>query len=133
MLTVGSLLLIAFVAIEWKFAKLPMMPGMSPRTSAKENTRSRKILIDIVSIFQRTPVVVMLIQSFLFGAVYQSYLYYVPLYLQNAHQFTVIPSAAIHCSLVVFQSLVSIVTGRYISWRKRYGEVIWAGFITWTL
>ena len=27
LLTIGSLLLLAFVVIEWKVAKLPMMPG----------------------------------------------------------------------------------------------------------
>ena len=28
MLTIVSLAMIAFVVVEWKFAKLPMMPGM---------------------------------------------------------------------------------------------------------
>jgi predicted MFS family arabinose efflux permease len=75
----------------------------------------------------------MLIQSFLFGAVYQSYLYYVPLYLQNAHQFSVLQSAAIYVSLVGLQTVFSVLSGQYISRRKRYGEVIWLGFASWTL
>ncbi|OLN87473.1 putative transporter C3H1.06c 5 [Colletotrichum chlorophyti] len=112
MLTIGGLALVSFVIVEWKFAKLPMMP---------------------VSIFKNKVIVVLLTQSFLFGAVYQSYLYYVPLYLQNAHQFSVIQSAAIYISLVVCQSLFSILSGQYISRVKRYGEVIWAGFGLWTL
>lgn len=75
----------------------------------------------------------MMIQSFLFGAVYQSYLYYIPLYLQNARQFSVMTSAGIYCALVAFQTLLSILSGQYISRVKRYGEVIWAGFVIWTL
>lgn len=75
----------------------------------------------------------MLVQSFLFGAVYQSYLYYVPLYLQNAHQFAPLISAAVYCALVVMQTVFSVLSGQYISRRKRYGEVLWFGFGSWTL
>ena len=75
----------------------------------------------------------MLIQSFLFGAVYQSYLYYVPLYLQNAHQFQPLVSAAICGSLVAAQTVLSILSGQYMSRRKTYGEVLWLGFGSWTL
>ncbi|KAK1846242.1 major facilitator superfamily transporter [Colletotrichum chrysophilum] len=112
MLTIGGLALVSFVVVEWKFAKLPMMP---------------------IPIFKNKVVVVMLVQTFLFGAAYQSYLYYIPLYLQNAHQFSVIHSAAIYVSLVVCQSVFSILSGQYISRTKRYGEVIWLGFGFWTL
>lgn len=75
----------------------------------------------------------MLCQSFLFGAVYQSYLYYLPLYFQNVRQFSVIVSAAYTAVLVTFQSTFSILGGQYISRKKRYGEIIWAGFGSWTL
>ncbi|KXH33055.1 hypothetical protein CSIM01_05190 [Colletotrichum simmondsii] len=108
----GALALVSFVIVEWKFAKLPMMP---------------------VPIFKNKVVVVLLAQSFLFGAAYQGYLYYIPLYLQNAHQFSVIHSAGIYVSLVVCQSVFSIISGQYISRTQRYGEVIWAGFGLWTL
>ncbi|KAF0320325.1 major facilitator superfamily transporter, partial [Colletotrichum asianum] len=112
MLTIGALALVSFIVVEWKFAKLPMMP---------------------IPIFKNKVVVVMLVQTFLFGAAYQSYLYYIPLYLQNAHQFSVMHSAAIYVSLVVCQSVFSILSGQYISRTKRYGEVIWLGFGFWTL
>ncbi|KAK2729092.1 major facilitator superfamily transporter [Colletotrichum kahawae] len=108
MLTIGTLALVSFIVVEWKFAKLPMMP---------------------IPIFKNK----MLVQTFLFGAAYQSYLYYIPLYLQNAHQFSVMHSAAIYVSLVVCQSVFSILSGQYISRTKRYGEVIWLGFGFWTL
>ncbi|KAF9880058.1 hypothetical protein CkaCkLH20_02012 [Colletotrichum karsti] len=112
MLTIGALALVSFVIVEWKFAKLPMMP---------------------IPIFKNKAVVIMLAQTFLFGAAYQSYLYYVPLYLQNAHQFSVLQSAIIYVGLVVCQAVFSILSGQYISRTKRYGEVIWLGFGFWTL
>lgn len=136
MLTIGALALVSFVIVEWKFAKLPMMPGRStvssaPVSFARQTTSTN--LAETVPIFKNKVVVVLLTQSFLFGAVYQSYLYYVPLYLQNAHQYSVIQSAAIYVALVVCQSVFSIISGQYISRVQRYGEVIWAGFGLWTL
>ncbi|KAK2036645.1 MFS general substrate transporter [Colletotrichum somersetense] len=112
MLTIGAISLVSFVFVEWKFAKLPMMP---------------------VSIFKNKVITVLLAQNFLLGAVYQSYLYYVPLYLQNAHQYSAIQSASIQVPLVISQAVVSILSGQYISRVHRYGEVIWAGFGLWTL
>lgn len=75
----------------------------------------------------------MLMQSMILGSVYQSTLYYVPLYLQNAHQFSMITSALIYMPLVGMQSGVSVCVGFCISYFKRYGEIIWAGFALWTL
>ncbi|KAK1590261.1 major facilitator superfamily domain-containing protein [Colletotrichum navitas] len=112
MLTIGAIFMAAFVFVEWKFARLPMMP---------------------VSIFKNKVVAVLLIQCFLLGAVYQSYLYYIPLYLQNAHQYSALQSAAITVSLMSTQTVLSVLSGQYISRVKRYGEVIWAGFGLWTL
>jgi hypothetical protein len=86
-----------------------------------------------VSIFTNPAVTVMLTQNFLFGAVYQSYLYYLPMYLQNAHLFSPLLSAAISIALVGMQTIASILSGQYISRMKRYGEVIWLGFGLWTL
>ncbi|KAH9900529.1 major facilitator superfamily domain-containing protein [Xylariomycetidae sp. FL2044] len=112
MLVIGSCSLVAFVLIEWRVAKLPMMP---------------------VQIFKNPVVTVLLIQSFLFGAVYQSYLYYLPLYFQNARQFSVIKSAGMIAAMVSVQSFMSVLAGQYISRMKRWGEVVWAGFGFWTL
>ncbi|KAI8654384.1 MFS domain-containing protein [Fusarium sp. Ph1] len=112
MLAIGSLSCLLFLLIEWKIAKLPMMP---------------------VTIFANKEVVILLIHSFLFGAVYQSYIYYLPLYLLNARQFEVLEAAAISTALFTFQAVFSTLSGLYISHFNRYGEVIWFGFATWTL
>ncbi len=74
-----------------------------------------------------------MIQTFLFGSAYQSYLYYLPLFLQNARRYTVLQSASITVAMVVVQSMFSILSGQYLSRRKRYGEVLWFGFGMWTL
>ncbi|CAK7235290.1 hypothetical protein SEUCBS140593_009235 [Sporothrix eucalyptigena] len=101
MLVLGVMFMALFIIVEMKVARLPMMP---------------------ITLFRNPVIVVMLVQNFLFGAVYQSSLYYVPLYLQNAHQYSAVVSAAITASLVAMQTLFSILSGLYISWRKRYIE-----------
>ncbi|KAK8174057.1 major facilitator superfamily domain-containing protein [Phyllosticta citrichinensis] len=112
MLVVGGVCAVAFVVVEWKVASLPMMP---------------------LALFRNIPVAVMLLQNFFFGAVYYAYLYYLPLYFQNVRDMTPLLSAILTIPIVFCQSFFSIITGLYISHYKRYGEVIWAGFILWTI
>ncbi|GFF32319.1 uncharacterized transporter C3H1.06c [Aspergillus udagawae] len=112
MLVIGACSLVAFVFIEWKVASLPMLP---------------------VVFFKNKVLCALFLQSFLLGAVYQSYLYYLPLYYQNARGWSPIASAAMTAPMVGCQALASIASGQYISRTKRYGEVIWAGFGLWTL
>ncbi|GES66190.1 MFS transporter [Aspergillus terreus] len=112
MLVIGGCALVAFIFIEWKVSVLPMLP---------------------VEFFKNRVISALFLQSFLLGAVYQAYLYYLPLYYQNARGWSPLVSAALTCPLVVCQSLASIASGQYISRFKRYGEVIWTGFGLWTL
>ncbi|KAJ6014958.1 C6 transcription factor [Penicillium herquei] len=112
MLVIGGLSFIAFIFIEWKVASLPMLP---------------------MAFFKNPVITALLVQSFLLGAVYQSYLYYLPLYYQNARGWDPIVSAALTAPMVACQSVSSVCSGQYISRLKRYGEVIWFGFGLWTL
>ncbi|KAL3437877.1 major facilitator superfamily domain-containing protein [Aspergillus tetrazonus] len=112
MLIIGGLSLVAFFFIEWKIAVLPMLP---------------------MEFFKNRVIVALFLQSFLLGAVYQAYLYYLPLYYQNARGWSPIVSAALTSPLVACQSMSSVLSGQYISRCKRYGEVIWFGFGMWTL
>lgn len=75
----------------------------------------------------------MLIQNFLFGIVYYSQLYYLPLFFQNARQLSPITSAALLLPLTGAQMVSSMLAGQYISRKERYGIIIWTGFILWTL
>ncbi|KAF4448574.1 MFS transporter [Fusarium austroafricanum] len=112
LLAIGSVCLIVFVFVEWKFAKLPMMP---------------------VGVYRDPVMVVLLVQSFLMGYVYQVSLYYTPLYLQNARQISIIMSAVILVPMYGVQSIVSTLSGFWISKYKRYDIVLRVGFGLWTL
>ncbi|KAL4734106.1 major facilitator superfamily domain-containing protein [Aspergillus similis] len=112
MFVIGGLSLVAFFFIEWKIAVLPMLP---------------------MEFFKNRVIVALFLQSFLLGAVYQAYLYYLPLYYQNARGWSPIASAALTSPLVACQSISSVLSGQYISRYKRYGEVICFGFGMWTI
>lgn len=112
MLTIGCIALLLYVLVEWKVAELPMMP---------------------LSMFSNRAVCALLVQSFLLGWVYQSYLYYLPLYYQNARQYSPIVSAALTAPVLAIQSTSSVLSGQYISRKGRYIEVLWLGFGVWTL
>jgi len=86
-----------------------------------------------VTLFRNRVISTLFLQNFLLGAVYQSFLYYLPLYFQNVRQWPPLESAAMTIPMLAIQSIASILSGQYISRRKRYGEVIWAGFTLWTL
>lgn len=75
----------------------------------------------------------MLLQSFLLGVSYYSYIYYMPIYYQNVHGYSILISAVLLLPLVIPQALFSVVGGQYISRTSRYGEILWIGFGAWTL
>lgn len=74
-----------------------------------------------------------LFQNFLFGSVYYSILYYIPIALQNVRGLSPVASAGVIVCMVVAQSITSIASGQYISRRGRYGEVLWFGYGIWTV
>lgn len=111
LLTVGGLLGIAFLLVEWR-VPLPMMP---------------------LDMFRRPSVAAMLAQSFLFGASYFGYLYYLPLYFQNVKNLSPLMSAVVFLSLVLPQSAASVVAGLYMSKFNRYIEVVYWGFGMWSV
>jgi MFS family permease len=132
MLVIGGSCALAFLFVEHKIAMLPMMPCKSlnvvvacPLVS-KTNSWT-------VSLFRNPPVCVLLLQNFLFGIVYYSQLYYLPLFFQNARRMSPITSAVLILPITAAQMTLSILSGQYISRRERYGEVIWLGFFLWTI
>ncbi|KAF2089364.1 putative MFS transporter [Saccharata proteae CBS 121410] len=112
MLTIGGVAAVAFIFIECKVARLPMLPP---------------------SLFKRLPTAVLLAQNFFYGIAYYTYLYYLPLYYQNVRNYTPLTSALLTIPLVLCQSLTSWLSGQYISRRNRYIEVLWFGFLVWTI
>lgn len=75
----------------------------------------------------------MLTQNFLIGIVFYSLLYYLPIYYQTARRMGLLTSAALLIPIVIPQAIASALSGQYISRRKRYGEVIWTGYICWVI
>lgn len=75
----------------------------------------------------------MLTQNFLVGIVFYSLLYYLPIYYQLVCQMSLAASAALVLPVVLAQSIASIISGLYISWTGRYGEVLWLGYSCWAL
>ncbi|CAD0012683.1 unnamed protein product [Aureobasidium pullulans] len=112
MLVVGSICAIAFVIVEWKFAKLPMMP---------------------LEMWRNKSVAFMLVQSFLLGMNYYALIYYLPLYYQNVGGYDVMKSAVLILPLVLVQAAFSALGGQYMSFIGHYIEVILIGFAVWTL
>ncbi|KAL1850146.1 hypothetical protein VTK73DRAFT_9744 [Phialemonium thermophilum] len=112
LLVVGSVCTVLFLLVEWKFAMLPMMPP---------------------HLFKNLALNVVMVQNFLFGIVYYSSLYYLPTYYQNARRWNPSVSAALTIPIVVAQSVSSVLSGQYISCRKRYLEVLWTGYVLWTI
>lgn len=112
MLVAGGIMTIVFILVEWKIAKLPMMP---------------------VYLWKNTPVAALLVQSFLMGIPFYAYVWFAPLYFQNVKGRTPIMSAVYTIPLVLAQSISSTCSGLYISRYKRYGEVLWIGYALFTL
>lgn len=83
--------------------------------------------------YRNLSIAVLLAQSFIVGMVYQSSVYYIPLYLENAHQFSATKSALIFAPMFGVQSVASILSGLWITRYKRYGVVLRTGFALWTL
>lgn len=83
--------------------------------------------------FRNPAVAVLLVQNVLFGIVYYSQLYYLPLFFQNALQLSPLVSAALLLPIPAGQMTFSIASGQFISRFERYNIVIWAGFSLWTL
>lgn len=130
MLCIGGVSSLLFLVVEWKASKLPMLPckpNIPYKLVSFVNTN------DPVRLFRIVPISTILTQNFLFGIVYYSDLYYLPIYYQNVRGWNAIVAAALTIPLVIGQSVTSVLTGLYISKSKHYGGVVWTGYFLWTL
>lgn len=112
LLSIGGVLAVCFVLVEVRVAKLPMMP---------------------MRLFKTPAVSAILVQNLLFGVVYYTNIYYLPMYYQLVRGWNTTVSAALIVPFLLGQSLFSILSGQYVSRMKRYGEIIWSGYALWTL
>ncbi|WVR06704.1 hypothetical protein IAU60_003736 [Kwoniella sp. DSM 27419] len=112
LLIIGSVLMIAFLLCEWKFASLPILP---------------------LRLFKTPTVSVILAQSFLVGWIYYGNIFYVPMFFQYVKGYSALKSGALVLAYTLPQSLYGIISGQIISRTNRYKAVIVFGTAVWTL
>ncbi|KAJ6783037.1 hypothetical protein PWT90_01859 [Aphanocladium album] len=113
MLVIGAALIPAFIFVEWKIAKLPMMPIRLFQSDFSAN--------------------LIFTQGFLHGVVYWSNLFYVPLYLQNVRGYSPTLSGLVILPMVASHGVGSIVSGQIISRTGRYNPTIITANGIWAL
>ncbi|OKL55999.1 hypothetical protein UA08_08789 [Talaromyces atroroseus] len=111
MLTIGGILAITFVLVEWKLSRLPIMPIRLFQSDYSAN------LIFVMATMQ--------------GIVYYSNIFYVPLYLQNVRGYTPIKSGAVILPMVMSQGFGSLISGQAISRTGHYKVIILVANIVW--
>ncbi|KIW77236.1 hypothetical protein Z517_09682 [Fonsecaea pedrosoi CBS 271.37] len=112
LLTVGSVLTVSFCLVEWKLARLPMMP------------------LRLYSSLSRST---LFAQNFLFGFVWQADLYFLPIYYQDVRGFAPLKSAYLTLPLLLAQSLGGVLSAPAMTFTARYMPVLWLGFVLWTI
>ncbi|KAK8144736.1 hypothetical protein G3M48_005396 [Beauveria asiatica] len=111
MLSAGIVLLGVFLTIEWRFAKLPLLPAQLFRYG-----RSTNILIGT---------------NIIIGWIYWGNLFLMPLYLQNVQGASPARAGTLLLPMVVAHGLTSALTGIIISATGRYKPVIVFGAFCW--
>lgn len=112
MLVIGSTSLILFLGTEWKIAKLPMMP---------------------LHMFSKRSTALLFVQNLLFGYVWQSDIYFLPIYFQDVRGYSPIHSATLILPLLLAQSVTGVLSGPMMSRLGRYLPVLYLGFMLWVI
>lgn len=112
MFIVGGALFFVFLIIEWKFAKLPMIP---------------------LRIFKLPMVSLIFLSTFFFGMTYFSFLYYQPYYFEIVKDKDIIHTSLFVLPLVLCQAVMSAVSGQIITYTGHYIYVIITGYALWLL
>ncbi|EMG49300.1 CEX1 Citrate exporter 1 [Candida maltosa Xu316] len=110
--TIGGVLMILFLGIEWKLAKLPMIP---------------------LRLFKSPSLCLLYTATFCFGAAYYSFTYYMPYFFQIIKGKDEIHTSIFVLPLVLMQAAGSFVCGQIISRTGHYFYVVQAGYILWLL
>ncbi|PGH16034.1 hypothetical protein AJ79_02014 [Helicocarpus griseus UAMH5409] len=108
---VGGILAISFILVEWKLAKIPVMP---------------------FHLFDRTSAKILFTHNFITGIVYYTDLYYLPLYYQVILGYSPLMSGVLIIPLILSFSASSTTAGFILSKIGRCNPVIRIGYIFWT-
>lgn len=112
MFIVGGGLFFVFLLVEWKFAKLPMIP---------------------LRIFKLPMVSLIFLSTFFFGMAYFSFLYYQPYYFEIVKDKDIVHTSLFVLPLVLCQAVMSAVSGQIITYTGHYIYVIITGYALWLL
>lgn len=112
MLTVGSVLAIIFLLVEWRLATLPILP--------LQLFRVRNILIIYTS-------------TLMTGVIYYCNLYFLPSYYTDARGFTPIQAGIYLLPLILVQTLASSLCGQILARTRSPKPIIVGGFSIWCI
>lgn len=112
MFAVGGVCLIAFLFIEWKVARLPMVP---------------------FRLFTSPTLIIVFSQCFFFGLCYYPLFYYYTYYFENVKGYTPIITACFFLCVVIPHASMSAISGKIVTKTGHYNPVIWTGYTLWTL
>ncbi|EIN04453.1 MFS general substrate transporter [Punctularia strigosozonata HHB-11173 SS5] len=112
MLTVGCLLWLAFIVVEWKIAALPVLP---------------------LRLFRYRTVGVIFVQTIFVGMVYYGNLYFLPIFFQSMLDMSAITSACYLLALLVVQTISSVTNGQITMRTGRIKPQIVTGFAFWLI
>lgn len=113
MFVAGGVLLGVFLAVEFQFAKLPLLPARLFRYG-----RSTNILIFI---------------NIIIGWIFWGIMFVLPLYLQNVRSLSPAQAGALTLPMVITHGLTSGLSGILISAIGRYKPIIVTGAVCWVL
>jgi hypothetical protein len=113
MLIAGVTLFGVFLTVEWRFAKLPLLPAQ-----LFSYGHSTNILISI---------------NVLIGWIYWGNLFVLPLYLQNVRGASPSQAGVLLLPMVIAHGLTSALTGILISVSGHYKSIIVTGAVCWAL
>ncbi|KAI5475994.1 hypothetical protein MNV49_000507 [Pseudohyphozyma bogoriensis] len=107
---VAGVAAIAFVIVQLRFAKLPLLPGR---------------------LFTNWNVALVLGQTFLVGMIFYGGIYFTPLYAENVRGYSAIVSAAILLPLVLTQTFTTTISGLVVKKTGRTKSSFLVGFTVW--
>ncbi|KAI5961855.1 uncharacterized protein KGF55_003826 [Candida pseudojiufengensis] len=112
MFTIGGIFMFIFLGVEWKIAKLPMVP---------------------LNLFKNISLCLIYAATFCFGATYYSFTYYLPYYFQIVKGKDEIHTSIFLLPLVLCQAGFSVVAGQIITRTGHYGYVVMSGYVLWCI
>ncbi|PGH01162.1 hypothetical protein AJ80_09057 [Polytolypa hystricis UAMH7299] len=111
LLCVGGILVIVFILVEWKVARVPVIP---------------------FRVFERTSAKILFTHNFITGIVYYMDLYYIPLYYQIVLGYAPLMSGVLVLPLILSFSASSTTAGLILSKIGRCNPVVRIGYLLWT-